>query len=402
MWRDLGLTAEDWERTPDGVRTVLLSLHHQLRLFQIRHTAYEQQISALRKEVAQLDDLKAEINELRERLNQNSANSSRPPSSDPPYKKRPRPDGKKSKKKKRGGQPGHQGIGRLLKPLVEVDHIVDLHPLKCRQCGRKLTGEDPDPARRQVSEIPPAIAEVTEYRRHTLCCSSCGVATPADWPEDIPAGSFGPRAKAIVAYLAGRVGASHRDVTEAMEVLHGLKVGLGTVSRIERQVSKALAEPVERARRFVRQQRAQYVDETGWKESGKQKWLWINATRDVTDFHLLGNRNADAAKTVIDAKAKATITSDRCGAYNWLPGRRRQICWAHLMRDFQAFVERGGDSKTTGDSLLKQAGKSFKLWHKMSDGLLTRNELKARMEPIKETVSHRSFCAITKSFSPPA
>ena len=79
MWRDLRLTKRDWDRTPHAVRTLLLALQQQVRLMGIRFTAYEKQLAALRQQVTTVDDLKAEIAELRERLSQNSSNSSKPP-----------------------------------------------------------------------------------------------------------------------------------------------------------------------------------------------------------------------------------------------------------------------------------------------------------------------------------
>lgn len=101
---------QDWGDTPLAVRTALLALQQQVRLMGIRFTAYEKQLAGLREQVTQVDDLKAEIAELRERLGQNSSNSSRPPSSDPPsYKPQPR---REPKGRKRGGQPGHQGSAR--------------------------------------------------------------------------------------------------------------------------------------------------------------------------------------------------------------------------------------------------------------------------------------------------
>ena len=183
----------------------------------IRFTAYEKQLAALREQVAEVDDLKAEIAELRERLGQNSSNSSRPPSSDPPSYK-PKPP-RESKGRKRGGQPGHQGHARQLLPVEEVDHLIDLKPQRCTRCGQRLRGADSQAERHQVSEVPPVRVEVTEYRRHSLCCSTCGAVTEANWPADVARTSFGPRAQAIVGYLTGRLKASHRDVVEAMAVL---------------------------------------------------------------------------------------------------------------------------------------------------------------------------------------
>lgn len=178
----------------------------------VRFSAYEKQLAGLREQLATVDDLKAEIAEVRERLGQNSGNSSHPPSSDPPsYKAKP---SREPKGRKRGGQPGHQGSTRKLLPVEEVDHRIELRPAACCGCGRKLRGDDPHPERRQVSEVPPVRAQVSEYRRHALRCRACGVVTSADWPAEVTGTSFGPRSPAVVGYLTGRLGASHRDVAE--------------------------------------------------------------------------------------------------------------------------------------------------------------------------------------------
>lgn len=384
MWRDLGISEQEWAATPQAVRTTLLALQQQVRLMSIRFTAYEKQLAALREQVATVEDLKAEISELRERLGQNSGNSSRPPSSDPPsYERKPK---REPKGRKRGGQPGHQGSARRLLPAEEVDHLVELKPPACAGCGRKLRGDDPVPERHQLSEAPVVQAEVTEYRRHALRCRWCGAVTRADWPAGVARTSFGPRAQAVVAYLTGRLGASHRDVAEAMAVLYGLTLGTGSVSAIQRQVSEALREPVDEATRFVQQQTAQHVDETGWRECGQLKWLWVNATRDVTTFEVLDGRGADQARRVINPEAKGIVTTDRYWSYNWLPGRRRQLCWAHLSRDFQAMVERGGESEEIGEALLKQAERLFKLWHRLRDGELSRERLASLMRPVRRRI----------------
>ena len=384
MWRDLGITKRDWDRTPQAVRSTLLALQQQVRLMGIRFTAYEKQIAELRQQVAQVDDLKAEINELRERLGQNSSNSSKPPSTDPPSSK-PKPQSE-SKRRKRGAQPGHLGKARTLKPEAEVDHLVNFKPVSCKQCGRPLRGTDANPERHQVSEVPTAPVILTEYRRHTLRCQNCGVGTRAEWPADVPRGSFGLRAQALIGYFTGRLGLSHRDTAEALQVLHGLEVGLGSIASVQRRVSAALAETVEQARHFVQQQKAQYVDETGWCEGERQKWLWVNATKDVTVFHLLSGRSRKEAQEVISQEAKGIITTDRYSSYNWLSARRRQICWAHLKRDFQALVDRGGESAKTGQALLKQVKRVFALWHQVRDETLSRVEFQRKIKPIRQRV----------------
>lgn len=261
-----------------------------------------------------------------------------------------------------------------------------MKPPSCSAYGRKLRGTDPQPERRQVSELPVVRAEVTEYRRHALRCAAWGRRTRADWPAGVTGTSFGPQVQAVAGYLTGRLGLSHRDVTEAMSVLYGLRMITGSVSAIQRRVSQALREPVEEAYGFARQQQSQHVDETGWRECGRLKWLWVKAGAEVSVFEVLDALSAAAARHVISPEAKGVVTTDRYWPYNWLPQRRRQICWAHLARDFQATVERGGESARLGEELLKQVRRLFTLWHKARDGDLPRERLGAAMEPTRRKV----------------
>jgi transposase len=379
-----GITDQDWQQTPASVQNAFTSLYHQLLMLEMRADVYERQIAQLREQVAQIDDLKAELAELRERLGQNSNNSSKPPSSDPPYQLKTTSNELKGRKP--GGQVGHRGLSRKLKAVAQVDRVIDLRPVGCNRCGHLLLGDDPDAARHQVSEVPSCKARVTEYRRHSLRCLACGEINQADWPEDMPTGSFGPRAQAVVAYLTGRLTASHRDVAEAMEVLHGIKVSLGSVSALQRRVSQSLQAVVEEAKQFVGGQISQNVDETSWPEADKSRWLWVNATRSVTVYHLLEGRATKQAKQVISEQAKGIIGTDRFGAYNWLPARRRQICWAHLKRDFQAMAERGGQSAQVGEALLKEVEEVFKLWHQLRDGKISRKQLQEEIVPVEQRV----------------
>lgn len=125
------------------------------------------------------------------------------------------------------------------------------------------------------------------------------------------------------------------------------------------------------------------MDETGWRDGGRLKWLWVNATRDVTAFEVLDERSTAAAQRVISPEAQGVVTTDRYWSYNWLAGRRRQVCWAHLSRDFQAMVERGGESEEIGGALLKQAGRLFALWHRAREGGLSRERLQTSMRLVQ-------------------
>lgn len=145
----------------------------------------------LRCQVQRLEELVAK---LEARLNQNSQNSSKPPSTDGPGVKLPpkkTPSGRKP-----GGQPGHRGSRRELLPPEKVDKFEYHWPAACEKCRTNLPvrtrTEVGEPRRHQVAEIPAVRAHVTEHQMHTQCCDACGHTTQADLPDGVPAGAFGP------------------------------------------------------------------------------------------------------------------------------------------------------------------------------------------------------------------
>jgi len=316
---------------------------------------------------------------LEERVTQTSRTSSRPPSSDPPSappRRTRHPSGRPV-----GGQVGHEGHGRRLVPVEQVDHIVEIKPPACAQCGMPLTGDDLAPARHQVAEVPRIVPEVREYRRQTLSCAACGRATMAPWPEEMPRGGFGPRTQATVAYLAGRLGISQRDVAELLHTLFHLELSLGSVATLEQQVSAALAAPVAEAQAFVQQQAVVNADETGWREGTQRRWLWTAVTPLMRVFMLLATRGRTGAQTLLGATFAGIVGSDRWGGYTWVDPTHRHLCWAHLLRDFAAFVERGGEPARVGHALLTVSARIFTLWHRVRDGTLARRTFLREMEP---------------------
>jgi transposase len=171
-----------------------------------------------------------------------------------------------------------------------------------------------------------------------------------------------------------------------MAALFHLELGLGTVPALEQQVSAALAQPVQEAQTYLRQQPVNNVDETSWREGSKRHWLWINTTPAVTVFALLAGRGATQARQVLGADFAGIVGSDRYSAYNWLDPHRRALCWAHLERDFQALEERGGESARVGQALLEQSEQLFHRWYQVKAGTLSRADLPMQMAPIRARV----------------
>jgi transposase len=371
MPADLPVSEEDWNQTPAPVQALLLTLWQQVA------------------------ELRAEVAKLREQVGRNSQNSSQPPSSDPPNappRAQRTPSGRKA-----GGQPGHPGHGRKRLSVEQVKHVVDLKPTACQACGALLLGEDEHPRRQQVTELPRIEAEVTEYRQHTLTCLACGAQTPAQVPPDIPSSSFGPRVQATVGYLTGRIGISQREVEEVLNTVFHTDISLGSIPAQEERVSAALAEPVHEVQAYVQQQPAQNVDETSWPEKTHRAWLWINTTPWVTLFAIIATRGAKGARHVLGAVVRGIVGSDRWTGYNWLDPAQRQVCWAHLKRDFQAFVDRSGAAARIGRALLEQVEQMFGLWHRVRDGTLGRLDFQTQMQPIQTRVGEllRQGAALT-------
>ncbi len=370
----LSIPPQDWDHTPLSVQMILIVLWQA-------NQGFRPQVAALQEQVAVLQ---AEVERLREQANRNSRNSSKPPSSDPPHM-RQYPKREKSGRK-RGGQKGHAGKGRKLQPIERVSRVVVSKPTSCRQCGALLLGEDPNPERHQVSEVPRVEPEITEYQRHSVTCLACGTKNQAEWPADMPVGSFGPRTQALIGYLGGRFGMSDRDVQEVVEVAFHTEIGLGSIPAQEQQVSATLAQPVQEAQDYVRHQPSANVDETSWRQMGHHVWLWVATTSLVTAFIVTTTRSAAELKRLLGESFAGIVGSDRYTAYHGLNPLRRPVCWAHRKRAFQAFVERGGESATVGTLLLDQTKHLFDLWHRVRDGTSSRTDFQMAVRPIQSEV----------------
>src|SRR5499433_3646834 len=327
--------------------------------------------------------LQEQVGTLQEQLHQTSRNSSRPPSSDPPQHQRPhRPRGQR----RRGGQPGHPGFTRTLIPVEAVDEVVVIKPAQCPHCQAPLAGDDPKPWRHQVIEIPPIKPVVTEYQWHQLACPACGATTRAPWPAGVPSGTYGPRVQATVSLYTGAYRLSKRTTQHVMDEGFGVPMSVGTISQLERATTAAVAAPVEEAHSYVHEQEVAHLDETSWRQGGKRAWLWVAVTSWVTVFVVRMSRGGHVARELLGETFGGILVTDRYSAYNWYPVRWRQLCWAHLLRDFEAIRGRGGASEEIGDALLEQAHQMFTWWHRVREGTLARSTFRSYMTPLRREV----------------
>lgn len=336
-------------------------------------------IEVLEQRVAELERENAE---LRAKLGQNSSNSSKPPSSDGPQveKQSKAPTGRK-----RGGQPGHEGAKRVrLTPTVVVDHW----PARCRRCSTALQPgmTTPDVAKwHQVVELPVVTPEVTEHRAHALACS-CGVVTEATLPGDVVLHGFGPRLTATVSYFSGRCKLSKRMTVECLSDLFSTKLSTGAVCGLEQDVSQALAKPYAEVCEAVPQQARINADETSWTENKSKAWLWVACTSVAIVFRIARSRGKAVAKELIGEGFAGILTTDRWSGYNWVAAVQRQLCWAHLLRDMQGMVDRGGVGGRLGRQMLDEVEKMFDWWAEVRDGKLERAVFQQNMLSVRATV----------------
>ena len=355
----LGISPADWEATPPTVRALLLSL------------------------LTQLQHLQTQVSDLQAQLKQHSGNSSRPPSSDPPSAP-PRPAVPPTGRK-RGAQPGHPGRHRELLPPDQVTELVVHLPSACPHCQHTLRDALPTTApvlRQQVWELPPVEPTVTEHQFPTVTCPHCHQAVRAERPPEVPPGSFGPQVVALVALLHGRYRVSTREIVLLLTDLCGIPLSLGSVPALYQTVSTALAPVYSEVQSTVQAQAVANVDETSWKESHQQRYLWVAVTL-VASLFMLGRRSRDAFTNLLGACFGGIVGSDRYSAYAHLPLEQRQVCWAHLKRDWQFFRERDGPVGEWGEAAMGQIEALFANWHRFRHGEGDRATLQREMVPVE-------------------
>lgn len=351
----------------------------------------EKRLEAALERIAQLEEenkqLREENQRLKERLGLNSNNSSKPPSSDAPGTPR---QPKKPTGRRPGGQPGHKKHERKLLPPEQVRHFVELVPKQCKGCGRRLMGRDGKPHLHQVVEVPPLSAIVTEYRSHALECSGCGTVTR----EEVPAhasSAFGDRLGALASLLVGKYRLSKRLVKDALSDMLGVQLSVGSVVNLEGDMAEALAKAVLEAGEYVRAADRAHADETGWVEGrqegrGKRAWLWMVATALVAVFHIDKSRGGKVARALLGEDFAGLLVSDRWSGYEWYDAGLRQVCWAHLTRDFQGFIDRGGKGGQLGEELMHQRNRFFTWYHQVREGSLPREDFEKRMPEVEHEV----------------
>lgn len=312
-------------------------------------------------------------------------NSSLPPSTQHPHAKTPK-SAKAKTKRKRGGQPGHKRHTRTLIPSEQCSEVVPLYPEACRRCGQSLEGEDPEPIRHQVWELPEIEALITEYQRHRRRCGCCGETTCAPLPAGVPSGQSGPRLVALTGLLMGHFRQSKRRAAFFLQDFLGMPCCPALTIKMQNQVAAALQEPYEELKASLAGAPVLSMDETPTKQGREKAWLWTAVASTFAVFAIFSSRKGSALPQLLGEKFQGIINCDRAKMY-W-QADTLQWCWAHLKRDFQALIDHPDPQvKRLGHDLMRPVRLMFDNWWQYKSGTISWRAFRRRMRPIRREVN---------------
>ena len=358
---------------------------------------------AMKQGQSECAKLSQPLENAEEKLQTNSGNSSKPPSTDTYKKKQERryPKSRNKSTKKQGAQLGHKGNGRKLMPTEAVDDVVVCLPPSHCQCGGSIKAEPTKKKTHQVHELPVVKPIVTEYQRVFGWCACCDKHHFGDLPVGVPTGMLGVRAIATIATHTGKYHMSKRMTQVAFADHYGLTISVGTISNAEKITADALDKPTQEILGYIQNAEVKHADETGHKQKGNKRWMWVATTLLAAVFLIRTTRATIEAQALLGEKIWGILISDRYSSYNYIDDFQRQFCWAHLLRDFIKISERSGQSGRTGEQLLAYSRRMFKLWWRYRDGNLSRSRfivvMKRIQEGLEETLEAGTRCGHSKT-----
>ena len=282
--------------------------------------------------------LHARIEELEARLNQNSSNSNRPPSSDGEKKKPALP---RKKGKKRGGQSGHKG--KTLEMVEQPDVVVEHAPQRC-QCGHDLVDVPKyDYMKRQVFDLPQPKLEVTEHRVQVCICPACHKAQEGQFPSDVKASvQYGHGVRSLSVLLNNAYGLSFSRIRQFFADVFGYELNESTQVTANDTCYEALADSEQVTRQQLLSSLVNHYDETGLRVAGKNYWLHTCSNHQFTHLFVHEKRGKEAlnSEASILPHYQGWAVHDCWSSYFGYEQCRHALCGAHLLRELQALTER--------------------------------------------------------------
>jgi transposase/uncharacterized coiled-coil protein SlyX len=298
----------------------------------------EELVALIEAQARTIEQLQAEVVELKRRLGRHSGNSSQPPSTDGPAVSPSRAVRRRSARRP-GKQPGTGGSA--LFQTSDPDEIVDHVPDACGGCGSVLTGARPaGVVRRQVHDIPAITPVVVEHRLHRRRCG-CGATTTATAPDGVGAPAvYGPNLRALAVYLLVFQHIPVARTATLIADLTGARPSTGWLSSVLVAVAGVLVDVEKLIKTLIVAAHVIHVDETSSNINGARWWLHVASTEKLTAYHLHPSRGR-AAVTEFDVLPAfgGTVVHDALSVYDTYHQARHALCCAHLARELLAAGE---------------------------------------------------------------
>ncbi|WP_220770970.1 IS66 family transposase [Shewanella sp. MBTL60-007] len=334
--------------------------------------------------------------ELEDRLNQNSRNSSVPPSKQALHhqSKNTSPTRKKSTKKV-GAQPGHKGHRRLPHPS-DGNVLVEqyLPPSKCQCGGRVITNCAPY-KKHQIFDLPDVHYTVQEHQAYQGQCTCCGEKHKAYIPVHVPNTQLGENLHSFIAIQATQHHQSVGKIQMMLNDVFGLYFSTGAISEAQGRVTVGLETTHEAIHHKIKASELLMADETSHQRNGCKSWMWAVLSNDVAFFQINSHRNQHAAKRLLGEAVKKLLITDQYSAYRYIDDSKRQLCWAHVLRNVIAIAESvHPENQKIGEKLALIAHSIFRAHHRFIENKLNRDIYLRRLKRLR-----RSWLALLKQGS---
>lgn len=325
-----------------------------------------------------------EIEELKERLDTDSNNSSKPPSSDSPAQRAKRKKKPKSSRKK-GAQVGHKKHSRPIEPESKVNQFQSFYPDSHCQCGQSLLMEQAPHCRHQVFDLPPVHYHLKEYQLYAGYCSHCDKRHHAVFPDWVPSGQMGPGLISSISLLSGQFHLSTRKIQSFLKEQWSLNFSIGAISESQGKINSWLEPLYRQIGQYVRSSSVANADETTYYRGKERRWLWTLVAGGATYFMTHYSRGKAAANTLLGDFCGVLVT-DHYSGYNGYDREKRQLCWAHLIRGFERISQRRGKAGDIGNRLL------------FLSHLVSRTHHRYQSHQFDPPIYHRSMARLRQSF----
>ncbi len=315
-------------------------------------------------------ELRAENAALKQRLaklEKDSSNSHKPPSSDI-VKPSKAPKGRSGQKRRIGGQPGHPKHERTPFTPDELDAAWDYVLDRCPDCGGALKNAQQQPRVIQQVELVEKPVRIEEHRAYEYRCPRCRKFHLAPLPDEVRKGGLvGSRLTALVAYLKGGCHASYSTIQAFLRDVLRAPLSTGQLARLIRKTTAALDAPYDELRGRLPSEPRLNVDETGHKERKKRLWTWCFRAPLYTLFKIDASRGSDVLIEVLGREFEGVIGCDYFSAYRKYMGDFNvlvQFCLAHLIRDVKYLTTLDAATKKYGERMLDRLRKLFRVIHR--------------------------------------